>query len=70
MRKCFDDTIEISFKVPDYLIETIEKLVNERKEKGLHIDFYEEDFISECNQAYNDGIINIEQLKLLRKKYL
>ncbi len=70
MKKYFDDKIKIDFKIPDYLVKTIKNLINERKANGLHIDFYEEDFISECNQAYNDGVINIEQVKLLREKHL
>ncbi len=70
MDKYFDNTINIDFQIPDYLVKTIENLINERKQQGLHVDFYEEDFISDCNKAYNDGIINIEQVKLLREKYL
>lgn len=69
MRYC-DETVEIDFDLPKYLIKTIENLINERKNKGLMIDCYEEDLLSDCNQAYNEGIITMEQVQLLRQKYL
>ena len=69
MRYC-DETVKIDFDLPKYLIKTIENLINERKNKGLMIDCYEEDLLSDCNQAYNEGNITMEQVQLLRQKYL
>lgn len=66
----YDKAVKIDFDLPKYLIKTIENLINERKNKGLMIDCYEEDLLSDCNQAYNEGIITMEQVQLLRQKYL
>ena len=69
MQYC-DERIKIDFELPKYLKDTIIKLINERKNKGLMVDCYEEDLLSDCNQAYNEGIITMEQVQLLRRKYL
>jgi hypothetical protein len=68
--KYYDDKINIDFELPEYLRKTIQKLINERKNNGLMTDCYEEDLLSDCNQAYNEGIITMEQVQLLRRKFL
>lgn len=70
MSKYYDETITLDFELPEYLKETIDNLIKERMNNSLHADFYEEDLISDCNRVYNDGIITLEQVKLIREKYL
>lgn len=66
----YDESIEIDFKLPDYLTENIENLIKARKEKRLDIDCEEEELISNINRAWYSRDITEDQAMLLRKKYL
>ena len=68
--KYFNEEIEIDFSLPDYIKENIERLIEQRKNKGLQIDIEESELLSNINRAYYDNILNFEQANLLRKKYI
>lgn len=67
--KEFDESIEINFKIPDFLKETINELIKARKEKQFY-DGEEETLISDINRAYYSKDITWDEACLLRKKYL
>lgn len=66
----YDESIEINFKIPDFLKENIENLIKARKEKRLDIDCEEEELISNINRAYYSKDITWDEACLLRKKFL
>ena len=35
---CYDESIEINFKIPDFLKDTIDELIKARKEKSTMIE--------------------------------
>ena len=66
----FDKDIKIDFSLPDYIKENIERLIEQRKNKGLQIDIEESELLSNINIAYYDNYLTLEQADLLRKKYI
>ena len=66
----YDESIEIDFELPDYIIENIENLIKARKEKRLDIDCEESELLSTINRAFYDKYITESQGLLLRKQYL
>lgn len=69
MIKEFDESIEINFKIPDFLEETINELIKAWKEKQFY-DGEEETLISDINRAYYSKDITWDETCLLRKEYL
>lgn len=66
----YDESIEIDFELPNYIIENIENLIRARKEKRLDIDCEESELLSNINRAFYDGYITEDQGMILRRKYL
>lgn len=66
----YDESIEINFNLPDYIIENIENLIKARKEKRLDIDCEESELLSNINRTFYDRYITEDQAMILRKKYL
>lgn len=65
----YDESIEVDFKIPEFLQKTIDALIKARKE-NKYWDGEEEELISDINRAWYSKDITEDQAWVLRRKYL